>query len=340
MKNKLSHSSVSKYNTCPKSYDLHYNQRIRPRKVGSALLFGKALDSGFNALLLGRSLAEAQDVFNYNWNETDINGEKITLYNSDLIKYSKNDLDEELLLYNTYEGFPNKSWMSLKCKGLLMLESYEKNFLPLVKKVVAVQKSINYKNSEGDEITGNIDLIVEFHDGTVYLLDNKSSSVKFTDESPRESQQLVLYYYYEKDITKLNGIGFAVLNKRINKNRTKVCSQCNFDGSKNQFKTCNNEYEKKNLYDLSAPGIFGRCHGKWIETIKPTADFTLILNTVTSEDEERVINDFDKANENIKKGEFKENYDSCIGKYGKCDYFSFCHENNGNDYIQLEKKNE
>lgn len=325
MKTKLSHSSVTMYNDCSKKYDLYYNQRIRSKKVRSALLFGKALDAGLNALLEGKNLGEAEGIFLKNWNHTEINGEKINVYQSELVSYSKSDTDEELLEWaGMPETLENKAWSSLLLKGELMLQSYHKHFMPLVEKVIALQKQITLKNAEGDEIVGFVDLIVQFKDGSTYLLDNKSSSVKYSDESPRESQQLVLYYYIEKDNIKLNGIGFPVLNKNINKNRKKICSRCNHDGSKGRHLTCNNEINGK------------RCGGKWNVSINPEADFTLILNTVTPEDEERVINSFDLANEGISKGEFKENYNACIGKYGKCEYYNYCHGGSAEGLIQIE----
>ena len=48
---KLSHSASEKYLTCPQQYKLHYIDRIRPDKLGSALLFGSALDEALNRLL-------------------------------------------------------------------------------------------------------------------------------------------------------------------------------------------------------------------------------------------------------------------------------------------------
>ena len=52
MSKKISHSAWSKYLVCPKLYDLHYNQKLRPKGTTSALLFGSAIDAALNVMLL------------------------------------------------------------------------------------------------------------------------------------------------------------------------------------------------------------------------------------------------------------------------------------------------
>ena len=51
-KNKLSHSQVSRYGLCPKSYEFHYVRKIRTSVMSAALVYGSALDSALNQLLL------------------------------------------------------------------------------------------------------------------------------------------------------------------------------------------------------------------------------------------------------------------------------------------------
>jgi hypothetical protein len=51
---RLSNSAKDTYLFCPKKYDLHYNQKIRPNSLASSLFFGSALDDVFGVLLLSK----------------------------------------------------------------------------------------------------------------------------------------------------------------------------------------------------------------------------------------------------------------------------------------------
>lgn len=65
----VSHSSASKYKSCPTRYFLAKD--YRDKIIYSSLAFGKALEEGVTALLLGQPLENAQQLFIDNWeNET------------------------------------------------------------------------------------------------------------------------------------------------------------------------------------------------------------------------------------------------------------------------------
>ncbi len=46
------------------------------------------------------------------------------------------------------------AWLSLYRKGLMMLEAYQQNIIPKIKKVLAIQKSISLKDTEGNTTIG------------------------------------------------------------------------------------------------------------------------------------------------------------------------------------------
>jgi hypothetical protein len=302
-KNKLSHTSISKYLECNKKFDLHYNKKIRPINIKSALIFGGCLDSGLNLLFEGKTIEDAKKAFFTKW----------SIYeNNPLVMYSKSDLDENLLKAFNLESYHNRSWASLLCKGELMIEACSREIIPNVKEVIAVQKKITFKNDAGDEIAGTLDVIIKSKDDKTYLMDNKSSSIKYESDSPKKSQQLVLYYYIEKDTIKIDEVGFFVFSKKINMNKLNTCNKCGFK-SKTSHKTCNAETDGK------------RCNGDWITTFDPVCEVDIITNVVDSEDENRVINDIDRANEGIKNEEFEPNFSACEGIYGKCEYYNYCH---------------
>lgn len=276
--------------------------------------------------------------------------EKQGLYDSevqtDINEYYKVALEDK-----EHNGFDNmdlysrkvyalSNWLCLRRKGHIMIRGYHDQILPKIKEVLAIQKSISIENSENDKITGFIDLAVQWQDEKRYLLDNKTSYMEYEPDSAMKSQQLILYYHACKEELKLDGVGFIVLYKQINKNKIKKCSKCGKDGTGQRHKTCDAEYEIKNLIDLNAKGPIARCNGEWLETIKPECRIDIILNTVPEAAENLVIETFDEANEGIKKEAFGPNLDACM-KYGQpCQFYNKCWKGSDEDLIKLDKKEE
>lgn len=311
---KLSHTSIDRYLTCPKKYKLHDLDRIRPEKLKSALIFGGCLDSGLNLLFEGKSLEDAKVAFTTEWLKF--------RYNKDII-YAKSDLNLELLSHYGRQLIEDPEWNSLCFKGYLMLEAAEQKILPTVQKTLSVQKKVQLKNNAGDEINGLLDAIIVLKNGKTALIDNKSSSVKYEPDSPKNSQQLVLYHYIEKDTIKIDEVGFFVYSKKINLNKSKICKKCDVK-NEGSHKTCP---EGKN-----------RCGGEFLVTYNPECEVEQIFNKVEESDEERVLNDIDFATENIKAGNFEPNFKACHGKFGKCDYFELCHSGSMQGLKVLEKR--
>lgn len=318
---RLSHSAVQKYNGCSLCYKLHYIDGVRLKKLKSPLLFGSALDTGLNDLLLTKDLNSAKKMFVDKWEQPNPND----------ITYLKSDLDIEI--YEHFHKNPGyveyQEWWTLFYKGIMFIEAYNNEVLPRIKKVIAVQEPISIKNEEGDEITGFLDLIVEWEDGKIYLLDNKSSSYKYEEDSARKNDQLPLYYYATKNKYKLDGVGYIVLNKKINKNRIKTCKSCGLKNN-SSHKTCPNI-----PVDLTR-NIQFRCNGEFEVTINPTVDIQYVFNTVEESDVQRVIDLFDVANYNISNGIFATEHNPERGKFGWCDYKEYY--DGSPDFIKVEKK--
>lgn len=112
------------------------------------------------------------------------------------------------------------NWLSLRTKGLLLIESYKKEVIPLIDEVISIQEGIRLPNDDGDEIEGFIDFIATFTDDpdTVYLCDNKTSAKPYKQSDLTESEQLNLYAYY-KNIKK---VAYVVVEKNIRKRDPKV----------------------------------------------------------------------------------------------------------------------
>ena len=312
---KLSHSSVSLYSQCSYCYYLKYIEGIRPKKQNSALFFGKAIDDAFNILLINKDLEKAKVHFMNAWEN--LRGVRM--------KFRKTEIDIELIdHFDTSDTRDNLEWLTLYYKGLLFIEAYYKEVLPKIKEVITVQESFSFPNIEGDEINGIIDLIVRWEDGKVYLLDNKTSSYKYGKDDARESPQLSLYHYVIGEKYKLDGIGYIVLNKNIQKNRTKICSMCDYDGSNFRHKTCNNLVEGE------------RCNSAWVESIHPSVEISYIFDQIDPVIQNKVIDMFDEANTGISNEVFAKHHNPNFGKYGACDYYYYTPTNP--DFYKKEKK--
>jgi len=218
------------------------------------------------------------------------------------------------------------NYLSMRRKGHIMIRDYEKKILPKIKDVLAVQKHLKLKNTSGDEVVMILDLIAELHNGKRYLLDNKTSSIRYTQDMVERSQQLIGYFHAAKEEYKLDGIGFIPMYKQIHKNRIKICSQCGKDGSGGRFKKCDAETDN------------GRCNGEWTETISPECEIEILLNdNITAHAESLVLDTFDEANEGIKNQQFNPNLSACSSPF-PCPYMNKCWKGDSSELVQLAER--
>jgi hypothetical protein len=338
---------------CPKSYEYHYVKKIRPQVTSGALLFGSALDSALNILLLEKNLEKAEVEFEKQFTMGKINNKEYYLPTCEKVVYSKTDFDFDLLtdedikqIESTYKkihgedfGHPLDlyqrlspsvkslsaddlriynlfNWLSMRNKGKLMLRAYLKKVIPSVKKVISVQEQIELSNELDEKVTGYLDLVAEFGDHGLVILDNKTSTREYAADSVVTSSQLALYLHATSDKYKTRKAGYIVLKKIVNKNRTKICSVCSYDGSGSKHKTCNNIVNEK------------RCGGAWKETIKPDIDIQILIDEIPEQTEQIVIENVDTVNEAIKAQIFPRNLNNCTNYWGGlCPYFGLCYKN-------------
>lgn len=379
--NKLSHSAASRYQTCPKSYQYHYMDKLRPKISSAALLFGTAVDQAIQILLKKDPTQSPESVFQYFWNFAEINGEKTYLPTCTDIAYSNSDGDKDLISQEHLEkllmnygpqweqklsnaikrkevvGFKYLSrdektlfnfynWACLHTKGLLMLNAVREKILPRIKEVLSVQETVELNNAlieptdtvdqikkkleEADKIIGFVDLVCKFDDiEKPVIFDFKTSSIDYETDAVLTNPQLTLYVRSLSDkYDYTRNAGFFVLHKRVIKNKKKVCANCNYDGSGQRHKTCNNEIEGK------------RCNGEWKETIDPEIKVQIITGEIPTQTEDVILENFDYINEAIKNGVFSRNLQSCVMPYGKCAYYNKCYKGDDSDLVSVEKKDE
>lgn len=217
-------------------------------------------------------------------------------------------------------------WVCLRHKGALMVDAYFKKVLPRIKEVHAVQKAIELEDDKGNKITGFIDAIVTWEDGKKYVVDTKTSSIEYSRDAAKVSQQLILYYHAEKEEYGLDGVGFVVLRKGIIKNKTKVCSKCNHDGSSASHKTC------PNVVDGS------RCHGEWTLGMDPQVDVNFIFDKVYPQVEQLVMDNFSLLNQKVDAKIFEANLGACTQSYGRCQFYQLCYFGSKEGLVEIPKE--
>lgn len=353
MNNKLSHSSVSKFQDCNMAWKLHYVDKLRSTTMSAALLFGTAIDKAVEDLVTNKDLQKAKDVFMYLWKSQEINGVLTELQKNPNIVYAANDLDTELLegdktvladeiLFDIIAkkkelGFENLSeankttynninWHIAKKRGELMLEAVYNEILPKLDKVLSTQEKIDLSNDNGDSVVGYVDMVANWDGKGPVVFDFKTSTRPYEMDSVKTSPQLALYVHALESKYNTRKAGFIVLSKAIQKNRKKVCSKCgNVAESGARHKSCNSE----NTSDAK------RCNGDWNETINPKCKVDVIIDTIPEQLENIVLENFDSTTKLISGGVFIRNLSACKKPYGLCQYFSLCHENKMDGLVKV-----
>jgi len=347
--NRLSYSSINKFLQCPESYRLHYKERVRPIEIGSALLFGSAIGKAFECALnlfklspepithedeiIQTDWSDAKECFDYYWSVQEINGKPEHIKTYPHVAYSRFDTDHDLLTkfhYAQANNDPNAlAWYSMQQKAYLILDSFEKNLLPLIEHVYSTEELIELGNEIGDSSIGFADAVVKLkgYDKPI-IIDFKTAAREYEPDSVQKSVQLSQYMHVLGDKYDTRLAGYAVFLKNIEKNRVKKCTKCGFDGSATKHKTCNNEIAGK------------RCNGQWNETISPECKMQLIIDTLPVETENFIISNIEDVNNAIKSNIYFKNVNSCYDNgFGRaCEFVHLCRGNDMSQYVKLEDK--
>lgn len=336
---RLSHTGKEMYITCPQKWKLYYQDKLRSTLIGSALIFGSAIDDALNRMLLEkkRELTEEEKAsmeftpeatFVSSFSQTRVANEIVRIATSDQAMYYKSDLDIDLLDDADYkdikdfgeeveiildgrhevEEFTQECqdlfkkgvdtdtqrmynyicWLSLKQKGLMLLEAYRKDIMPEIEETFDVQKSISLPDGD-DEFVGVIDAILSFHSesGVKYVCDNKTSSRPYKQDSVQASEQLAGYAEYENN----QKCAYIVLEKKLRKREPRTRTAI----------------IKDDMPDETIDETFGK--------------ITDIL-------------------ENISEEKFDKNFDSCYQYGRKCAYYDYCRTGDLKNLKYTEKKGE
>ena len=116
--------------------------------------------------------------------------------------------------------------------------------------------------------------------------------------------------------------GYAVIRKKPIKTNNRVCTKCGFK-SDGKHKKCNNVLEDKS-----------RCNGDWNGKLDISFETQFFVDQISTVQQDMVLETVNEVNKAITHEIFTPNLQSCIGTYGKCVYYSLCHDNNMTDYIK------
>lgn len=360
---RLSHSAVTKFQSCPKSYEFHYIDRIRPKNSSAALLFGSAVDVAVTALVNPADVSKRtpEEIFVDTWTIGTLNSLPVFIPTCTDIVYSDSDGDKDLLTKEAIKDLETKyttgwehrlddvikrkktvgfnglskddkiilneyNWHCLHRKGLLMVDAVRTQILPKIQTILGTQVEVALENSEGDKVTGFADMVCTFEGyAEPIVFDFKTSSIDYEHDSVLTSPQLSLYVHALSDkYNNTRNAGYIVLHKRIIKNKTKVCGTCSYDGTGHRHATCNNIVNEE------------RCNGEWIEAIAPEVRIQVIVSEVPKLTEDLVLQNIDEINTAIKQGTFIRNLGSCMGKFGKCPYFNKCYLGSDEGLVKVE----
>jgi len=301
--------------------------------MSSALIFGSAMDDAVTALLLRKKKKLSADELTLaERNPVDIFMEEMLMWNGEYVPtstnilYSKTDFESRLVpgyenfMEEVFDGFRNNeevseaehilynfiNWYSLVQKGLLLIAEYEKEVMPQIEEVTAVQKHIHLKNADGDILRGILDLKAKLG-GKEYVLDNKTSARPYKQSQVKESQQLMIYCENEQNFK----AGFIVMVKDIKFIKEKVCERCGHEFISGH-KSCPKKTGKR------------RCDGPVHFEEIPTARIQILTDELDPTLQEKLFWDIQDITTNIKNDVFDKNWESCYHYGRKCPYYKYC----------------
>lgn len=234
---RLSHTQKELYKVSPRAWFIKYVLKYKESVMGSPLFFGSIVEEGCNALLNGKTLEQAHKVFEKKFQKYDINGKKECLKSSSKVRYFKSDFQENAHTEEELKVLEGKSdkhraWASRLNSGKMMIKEFHDNILPNIRKVISMQEFISVPNGHGDTIIGYSDLVCEWIDGRILVLDIKTSGTPYAKDAVltmEKGSQTALYYSALKEKYNLDGAGFLVLEKKIRKRIPQTRSQIIID---------------------------------------------------------------------------------------------------------------
>lgn len=227
---------------------------------------------------------------------------------------------------NEMAFFNRVSWLSMKRKGKLLLQAFNTQFFPKIKRVLSTQQRAQIQDpNTGDTITGFIDMVLEIegYDKPI-IFDLKTAGQPYTQQDIDLTQQLTLYSAMKSGDYNTDLVGYVVLCKNIPKEILSTCKTCkNIKNS--AHKTCN---------ALDSNGK--RCNGDWDEKIIPKPVVQVLVEKKDANQINDLLIDYGNIILAMKQDIVYKNTNKCTNWYGGiCSFYDACHKG---DYSKLVKK--
>lgn len=334
---KISYSAWECYMTCGMKYYITRVLGWEVKQKSSALVFGSVIDDALNHLLETNDIEGAKKIFkdgikclykstDYYFFKGDFDYDLLTDRQIDLgLEYLKEldyegSLDLESLhkaLYkqilsngNDYQAITQNqqlflsciSTMSLKQKGLMMIDAYVEKVLPKINKVVSVQRATKLR-------PGFLDIEIDLKGHGMVTADHKTAGRMYDQSKIDHAWQL---FIYDKEVNH-GKVCYIVLGKTLRKNAQKTCRSCGFNGNGSRHITCPDE------------STGSRCYGEWEIVITPEIDIQVMVADVNKAEQETVLKSIESVEKAIDAKVFPMNLNSCPNQFGKpCEVMDFC----------------
>jgi len=355
MKTRLSHSALSKFQTCGAAYKFHYIDKLRPAVHSAALVFGSAIDAALNELLLptGKS---AEEIFIKEYTTTEINGKEVYVPTYETLVYQTGDFDGDLLTgddvkvlqdeaeKDTIERHPDylEVYDSLRKrkseKGFDSFTLKEKRLFNLMNWLVMKHKGLLMLQAYRKKVLPKLN--------KVFKVQHKISM------SNSDGDEIVGYVDLIADV---KGHGIVILDNKTSSMEYDASSVLTSPQLSLYMHILEEEYKtRKAGYIVMRKSIIKnrkkicskcghdgsgkahktcdalidgkRCHGEWNETIDPDVHIQFIVDEIPKQTEAIVLENINSTNEAIKAGHFTRNFNSCHNHFGsKCPYFEKCY---------------
>lgn len=361
---KLSHSAMNKFKTCPASYKLHYKDRIRENRLGSALIFGSAIDEALNLLLeskLDKPTENATDdieklkgKFDHLFAFQMINKNLEDIRTSHFVDYFKSDFDEYVLLPD------DKKSLETFAKNAGYEETDSMKLLAEINEIdVKKGTELSYYNyASWLSLRRKGHLMIECYKEKIMPLIKRVHSVQKKVILPNGiGDEMIGYIDLEVELEGYGGIITA-----DNKTSSKKYKLIDING-KGQLSIYDEYTEngqggyivliKKMKYDKtltckkcgkvtkravkSCPEMTNkkRCGGDLTLEKKPYVDFQVIVDKMSEESKDLHFNEANVILNKIKKEEFPQDRDSCFQYGRKCAYYSYCRDGSTEGLVKV-----
>ena len=357
---RLSHSAKDKFLECPRKYELHYIEKIRPVYEGSPLFFGNALDEALNVLLLKKKkeLTDeekelvSQDIFSVfdeYFTRKKVAGEVIDLRTDIRANYYKSDFHEGFLTEEDYielRAYMDKVGYEEKCPKTLrktLLNAIQENGYTDLD--MEDKSFLNYNTWLSMRRKGHE--MIKVYEQELYPKIQEVISIQRRVEIGGDGAKITGLVDFEAILD--DGKAYTVDNKTSSRKYKADSVE-----TSPQLATYNYVTQHENaayFVLLKKPkeikvkecqkcgtitegrektckeGGKDRCNGEFNETIRLEMKTQEVRGVINAELEDSTLQDYETVIESIETGDFPENRSGDCFSFGqKCQYYNYCRE--------------